>query len=306
MDHTQFIASLSAKEKQRLHQRSNRRGLRHLAVHVAILGAMAFYIAAQGPFWGVMMIPYGITLMFLFTLSHECTHATAFRTPKINDLIGQLVSLPLLLPFTWFRYFHLAHHKWTNDPENDPELIDGGRPTTWRAYLWYLSGWGYWHGNASTLWQNAFGTISAPYLPPRKHALMRREARILLTLYVILLASLIISPLGFWLWLCPALIGQPFLRLYLLAEHGHCPQVANMLENTRTTFTNRLIRFVAWNMPYHAEHHAMPMVPFHALPKLHAKIKSHLKSTSPGYRDFSCTYISALKNSPPRNAKSKM
>ena len=31
-----------------------------------------------------------------------------------------------------------------------------------------------------------------------------------------------------------------------------------------------------WNMPYHAEHHAYPSVPFHALPQLHKALDSEL------------------------------
>ena len=64
----------------------------------------------------------------------------------------------------------------------------------------------------------------------------------------------------------PVLLGQPALRLYLLAEHGDCPRVANMFENTRTTFTTAMMRFLAWNMPYHVEHHVYPQVPFYRLP----------------------------------------
>ncbi len=294
MDHTAFIASLSPGRKQALHARSDARGLAHLAGHLGALLIMALYIGLKAPLWPLMLLPYGIALVFLFTLSHECTHATPFAKARLSDIVGHAVSLPLLLPFTWFRYFHLAHHKHTNDPDRDPEIAGHPRPTTWRSYLIYLSGWGYWSGNAATLWSNARGRITAPYLPPRKHRTMQREARILLSLYAVILGSLFISPLALWLWIVPALIAQPFLRLYLLAEHGHCPPVADMLENTRTTLTNRLVRFLAWNMPYHAEHHAMPMVPFHALPTLHADIAAHLKSTSPSYTDFTTEYVRRL------------
>ena len=86
------------------------------------------------------------------------------------------------------------------------------------------------------------------------------------------------------------LLGQPVLRLYLLAEHGRCPFVANMFENTRTTFTNALVRRLAWNMPYHAEHHAWPVVPFHRLPDLHVMTAPHLRVTAPGYAAFTVDY----------------
>jgi len=70
--------------------------------------------------------------------------------------------------------------------------------------------------------------------------------------------------------------------------------VANMFENTRTTFTNRLIRFVAWNMPYHIEHHVYPMVPFHKLPMLHLIAQKHLLVTSNGYMAFNRAYWDSL------------
>ena len=98
-----------------------------------------------------------------------------------------------------------------------------------------------------------------------------------------------------YVWIVPALLGQPFLRLYLLAEHGRCPFVANMLENSRTTLTNWFVRKLAWNMPYHAEHHAYPGVPFHQLPAFHRLIEQHLKVVEPGYVSFHEKYIKTLR-----------
>ncbi len=296
MDHKQLLQTLPPETKARLTARSNAAGLRHLAMYLGLLALCAAYIAAQAPFWGLVLIPQGVLLVFLFTLSHECTHETPFASPWINTIVGHAIAPLLTLPFVWFRYFHLAHHRYTNDPEHDPEIAGHGRPGTWRAYALYLTGWGYWSGNARTLWTNAFGTIDAPYLPPRKHAAMRREARIILGLYALAVFSLLISPLLLWIWVIPVLIAQPVLRLYLLAEHGHCPPVANMLENTRTTLTTRVVRFLAWNMPYHAEHHAFPAVPFHHLPALHDHMAPHLKSVSPGYAAFTADYVRDLAN----------
>ena len=39
---------------------------------------------------------------------------------------------------------------------------------------------------------------------------------------------------------------------------------------------NPVSRFIYWNMNYHVEHHMFPMVPYHALPKLHELIKDDL------------------------------
>ncbi len=36
-------------------------------------------------------------------------------------------------------------------------------------------------------------------------------------------------------------------------------------------------------MAFHAEHHAVPGVPFHALPALHHILRPHLEDVQPGY-----------------------
>ena len=34
-----------------------------------------------------------------------------------------------------------------------------------------------------------------------------------------------------------------------------------------------LVRFLAWNMPYHAEHHLFPNIAFHNLPEAHRHLR---------------------------------
>jgi fatty acid desaturase len=41
-------------------------------------------------------------------------------------------------------------------------------------------------------------------------------------------------------------------------------------------------RFLYWNMNYHLEHHMFPMVPYHALPRLHDLIKDDLPAPTNG------------------------
>ncbi len=117
-----------------------------------------------------------------------------------------------------------------------------------------------WRGNVAVLLRNASGRADWPYVPERRRAALVTEARAMLGLYAILIAgsAALGSALLLWVWVIPAILGQPFLRAYLLAEHTRCPLVANMLENSRTTFTTALVRFIAWNMPYHSEHHSWP------------------------------------------------
>ena len=292
MTHEDVIAALPGDTRAALHQTSDAAGLRHLAGHLGAIAVTGGLIAIGLPFWWVLLPVQGVLLAFLFTLQHECTHKTPFASVRLNEIVGHASGFVIFQPFLWFRYFHLAHHRHTNDPDLDPELLAGGKPETWRAWVWHVSGLPTWIAYTRLFWQLAVRPLDMPYLPKRAHARMRAEARWMLAGYVLMIwlfgAALI------WLWLLPLLLGQPVLRLYLLAEHGRCPHVANMLENTRTTFTTRLVRFLAWNMPYHIEHHSAPNVPFHHLPALHREMRDHLVTTSPGYVAFTRDYVSTL------------
>ncbi|MFU1478756.1 fatty acid desaturase [Roseovarius sp. C7] len=289
-DHRQVTARLGGETLARLNRTADGPGLRHLAGHGALIFGLGLWIALGWPLWWALLPIQGIALCFLFTLEHEATHKTPFATPWLNEAAGHVSGLLILLPFTWFRYFHLAHHRHTNDPERDPELLSGAKPESWPAYLWHVSGLPYWGGMVAQILHNALDRAPAPYIPARARPRIRREARVMLLLYALAGASLLASPLLFWVWIVPLLLGQPALRLYLLAEHGRCAFVANMLENTRTTYTNRAVRLLAWNMPYHIEHHSLPNVPFHKLPELNRLMAEDLRETAQGYARFTRDY----------------
>lgn len=292
MDHRALLAQMPPDRRAALQERSDAAGLWHLAGHLGAIALTGTWIALAAPLWPLVLPLHGILLVFLFTLQHECTHGTPFRTGWLNRFVGHAAGLVLIQPFVWFRYFHLAHHKHTNDPQRDPELLAGAKPETWRAWIWHVSGLPLWAASVRLVLRTALAPEAAPYLPASALPRIRAEARLMLLAYAALALTLIWSPALLWLWLVPLGLGQPFLRLYLLAEHGRCPPVANMLENTRTTLTSRAVRWLAWNMPYHAEHHAAPNVPFHQLPALHGQMAPHLKSVSPGYRAFTKDYVS--------------
>ena len=262
-------------------------------LYCAVFGMTDSWIYFAFPLWQIMVIPHGILIAFLFTMQHECTHNTPFRSLWLNSAIGHLIAFLLFQPFPWFRFFHLAHHKYTNIAGKDPELDGHEKPDTWGAFLRHLSTVDYWWAKVTTLIGNSLGPLSASYIPPRKRWALRAEAMLLIVAYAVVFA---IAPTALlWLWIVPLILGFPVLRLYLLAEHGRCPEVEDMFLNTRTTLTRRIVRFVAWNMPYHAEHHAMPSVPFHKLPILHDMTATHLGQVSDGYSDFSKAYVSSFR-----------
>ncbi len=290
-DHRALLSSIDAARRRELTALSDRPGLVQLAAHLGLILALGGLIQARIPGWPLLLLPQGIVLVFLFTALHETIHKTAFRTPWLNGAVAHLAGFLILVPPAWFKYFHLAHHRHTHDPEHDPELM-APKPETVRQYAAYLSGMPLWRSLVRTLLSNARNGGDAGYVPKGGRRQVTLEARCMLAGYALLAAGSIAlgSAALLWLWIVPVVLGQPFLRAYLLAEHARCPHVANMLENTRTTFTTKLVRFLAWNMPYHAEHHSYPTVPFHKLPALHEITKAHLRQTEDGYGRFHRSY----------------
>ncbi|MEZ5810538.1 MAG: fatty acid desaturase [Rhizobiaceae bacterium] len=296
IDHRVIIAGLSAADRADLTGREDGPALVRLAVHGGLIVALGAAIALGVPLWWLLILPQGILIVFLFTLLHEAVHETVFKTGFLNRAAALVSGFLVFIPPVWFRYFHFAHHRHTHDPERDPELASPKPATLWQ-YAGYLSGVLFWRSMATVLIVNALGRGGDAYVPDKARGRVVSEARRFLAAYMALAAisAAAGSALLFWVWVLPALIGQPFLRAYLLAEHALCPHVANMLENTRTTFTNRIIRFIAWNMPYHAEHHAYPAVPFHKLPRFHDHVRAHLAVTENGYVRFHRRMLASLE-----------
>ncbi len=295
LDHIGLIRMLSVEQRSALTRTSDLQGLIYLALHSSAIAITGWLIVERVPFWPIVMVAHGAMIIFLFTLLHETSHATAFRSAWLNKAVAGVCGFVILLPPVWFRYFHFAHHRHTHVPDRDPELA-APKPETALHYLLHISGIPVWWSQIKTLLRNALGRCDDEFVPKSRRRSVCRESRVMIALY----AS--IAALSIWigtsellyLWTIPAVLGQPFLRLYLLAEHGRCPHVADMFENTRTTFTNRIVRTFAWNMPFHAEHHAYPTVPFHRLPAFHELTRAHLRETERGYLRFHGKYLGGM------------
>jgi fatty acid desaturase len=272
---------------RRLSQRSDARGLLQLGVHAGLLCATGVLVwASRDSAWLLpAMLLHGIALSFLFCALHESIHRTAFASGWLNEAVAWVCGALLVLPPDYFRLFHFAHHRFTQNPERDPELTVPP-PATAAAYWWRVSGLPYWYDRVSVTLRHALiGRVTEAFVPRERAALVVREARMLWGVYAgVAAVSLYLGRREALIyWVLPALLGQPFLRLFLLAEHTGCPLTDDMLSNTRSTRTNALVRLLTWRMPYHAEHHCFPSVPFHALGRLNGLIGTRTRVTAPGY-----------------------
>lgn len=282
-------------ELRALSCRSNAVGLLWLAAHLALIGACGAAVVLlreHGHPWAAVpgMAALGVALVALFTPLHETTHRTPFRSLWLNRAVGWATGLVLVLPPAGFRLFHLAHHRHTQDPLRDPEIA-GAAPLTRAGYLWRLTGLPYWRAQVALVCRTAAGRVDEPWVPAVARAEVVFESRAFLAVYAVVAAAALAgrSLWPVWLYVVPVLLGQPVLRAVLMAEHGGLPRVADRLANTRTTLLGRTLAGHAfsalfWHANLHAEHHLAPGVPFHALPRLHRRLRPHLAAVATNYR----------------------
>ncbi|TCZ65948.1 fatty acid desaturase [Roseicella aquatilis] len=289
----------SAAEMKDLATRSDAEGLRQLAIHLALLLATGALVALAPGWWKApAMLLLGLVQVALFAPFHETSHYTAFANRQLNAVVGWLSGLPSLYNWHFYQLYHTAHHRFTQDPERDPELATP-EPRTLAAYALRVVSIPFWRIRLTVLRDGLRGDLSAyPYIgaaqAPRVVRSMRAQAAV--TLGAALLAAAIFgwqAPLLFWV--LPQLMAQPLLRLYLLAEHTGCSTDRNGLTNTRTVLTSPLMRLLMWNMPYHAEHHLYPFIPFHRLAAAHGVLRERLAHLQPGYARFHAEFVKGLK-----------
>ena len=292
------LRTLSRDEKRRLMRLTNYHGLLWLLAHLGVIAGMAWAnFSYTGLLGWLAIVCQGIALCFLFCSMHEAGHGTAFRSKILNKLVTSFVGLLLFIGPVWFQSFHAAHHRHTNHPALDPELTTS-KPQTWAQYLFHLTGIMVWVSNLRTLLFNATRTPTDSFISSSSRYHIKKEARLMLLTYTfIFTGGIILAPhYIFKFWLLPLMLGQPFLRLFLLAEHAGCPHEPDMLKNSRTTHTNPLILFLSWNMPYHTAHHSFPAVPFHQLSTFHRHIEQYTSVTANGYCTFHRYYAKRLLN----------
>lgn len=263
-------------------------GWRRLVTHLftIVLGGLLLRSAAlPWPLRLAGLLISGVGLATCFAPLHECCHRTVFRSRRLNDSVAWLMGLLSFYNAGYYRRYHQWHHRYTHQPGLDPELEDPV-PTSLSAYLRELSGWTWWtgkvRGHARLLWGD-LQTI--PFMSSELIPQVRRSIRLQFAVYGSLAGLSLIGANGFllWNWLLPLAIGQPLLRALLLAEHSGCAYGDDGLANTRTTLTIAPVRWLMWNMPFHAEHHLYPSLPFHALPAAHRWIGPRLQHLERGY-----------------------
>ena len=268
--------------------RSDVLGLTFLAAHVAFMSATGYLLFLSLGSWWVVPATFihGIGIVHLFAPYHECAHNTPFKSMWLNRTVAFVTGLVLTLLTRVFRYQHAEHHTYTQVVERDPQAIPMGE--TLGGFLYYSSAIPYFQSLSTTLLRHLVGNFNdgeKRAVPESAFRGLRHEAYVFAAIYLaLLLGSIWFQSWAVAIyWLIPRIVAEPVERVIRMSEHVGCPQVGDMLFNTRTVLTMAPVRWLSWNMAYHAEHHAIPLVPFHKLGELHKILRPHLGEMREGY-----------------------
>jgi len=285
-------------ELRALIQRSDLRGALQLGSHagaIAVSGTLLWSL--WGTWWAVpLFMMHGVLLNFLYAGQHELSHGTVFATRWPNVLFGRVVGILMLYPRDFDRIQHWAHHQHTQDWEKDGELVR--EPYTLRSYLLWFWGPTYWWSRVARIVRFCRGRVPEPYVRPDEHALVIREARLHAALYAGVAAVSVAA--GSWaavmLWLAPMVAMKPVHQLQNTIEHLGLSHADDILENTRTTRANALMRWLCWQMPYHTAHHTFPSVPFWHLAALDRAMRENgARPHEMGWIEFQIEVIRKLR-----------
>ncbi len=284
-----YHSEVPRKVMKELMQRSDGPAIRDTLVWLGLLGVSA---AGGIAFWGSWAcVPFFFVYGLLYGSScdsrwHECGHGTAFKTGWMNDVVYHIASFMIMRnPVTW-RWSHARHHTNTITVGLDPEIGFMRPPMILKMALNFI-GIPYIFYDLRTLVRHAIYGVNAAeqtYIPESERSKAVFWARLHMAIY----AATLIVALLLQSWLPLMLIGGARVygcwHMYMtgLIQHGGLAEdVVDHRLNSRTVYMNPISRWLYWNMNYHIEHHMFPMVPYHALPRLHALIKHDLPEPNP-------------------------
>lgn len=298
-----WYASPVPKEKMReLLERRDGPAIRDTLLWFALLiifGTWGYLL--WGSWWAI--IPFSIYGVLYASVSdsrwHESSHGTAFKTDWMNNALYELASFMVLRESVHWRWSHTRHHSDTIVVGRDPEIVVQ-RPA--KLFSLFLN---YFNINAlrmyvSNVFLHCTGRLTAEektYIPESEYGKLIVRARLYVLIYVMLIAFSVyfrnILPLMY--------VGlSNFYGAWLMVVYGytqHAGLAENVLDhrlNCRTVYMNWVNRYLYWNMGYHVEHHMFPLVPYHALPKLHELVKADMPAPYNGLLEAYREIIPAL------------
>jgi len=305
---TWYQSPVERKLLKELMKRSDGPALRDTAIWVGLLlltGGLG--IVLWGSWWAVPVFAvYGVLYASAADSRwHEMSHGTPFKTPWMNDAVYEFASFLTMRNPVISRWSHTRHHTDTIIVGRDPE-ISSMRPVQLALLaigMFGVTGLPQLFGSLITQCMGRLTAAEMNYVPESERPKAFRNARIQVAIY----AAVLLTCLATGSILPAMLIGLPraygiwFLIFIGLPQHaGLQEDVLDHRLNSRTVLISLPLRFIYSNMNYHVEHHMYPMVPYHALPRLHDAVKHDCPAPCPSiwaaWREILPAYLRQRKD----------
>ena len=267
---------------RRLLERRNGPAIRDTLLWFAlILGFGYATFALWGTWWAIL--PYLVYAMLYASTSdsrwHESGHGTAFRTDWMNNALYEIASFMVMRESVVWRWSHTRHHSDTIIVGRDPEIAVP-RPPNLRAIAMSFFNLPAYPVYFRKILFHSIGRMlpdEKMYIPESEFGKVFLRARVYVAIYaaVIALAIATRSVLPLLYVGLTNVFGTWLMVVYGLTQHaGLAENVLDHRLNCRTVYMNPVHRYLYWNMNFHVDHHMFPLVPYHALPRLHREIRS--------------------------------
>ena len=245
-------------------------------VLVAFVANLVLFVAGVMSPWLAMLILAALTYMS-YTPLHEAAHGNIHgkydNLRWLNDLCGYLVAPLIAVPYASHRLEHFTHHRYTNQPDKDPDYIISGMGkgpfgafNTVLKFLWVQNTF-----FVSKHWQSASREERIIYCGELSVSLGWR----------IVFLSLVDVPGAAWVVLLGYIMGGWFTA-YWFAYRPHIPyQDPVRYRNTNSLLMPTWMKPLEWfwlGQNLHSIHHLFPRVPFYRYHALHRDIEPILRA----------------------------
>ena len=205
--------------------------------------------------------------------SHEAQHNIIAGKGRplrwLNELVGHLSPIPLVLPYRVLRATHMEHHAHTNDPELDPDY-EVHAESTLRFFLKSIL-----NRQPNSEKGNAYGqTLERIGQSGLILDNILFQAVYLTVLFVMAWTGHAIE--AALLWWIPRQIGQTYITYYLSWIPHHPAEEQSRYQDTRA-FKSLLGNVGSLGMQYHIVHHLYPRIPLHLTPAAYRELKPILQ-----------------------------
>lgn len=252
-----------------------------LAAFVVSLSTTILWASGKAQSWWavtLLAVGYAFVMNTGYALCHEAEHDMLHSNPRINDIVGSIVTLFFPASFQLRRQGHVGHHLRNRTDDEAFDLYFEGENPFWKHVQFYgiLTGM-FW---LMIVLSNFIAVVNPRWLA-KKISFDRPTAALQETLnpkyfrQIQIEATMVIALHGFMIWF----FNIPFLR-YFAVLYGfgflwstlqyihHYGTIRDVQKGAWNLRTWRVFDLIWLNHHWHLNHHLAPTVPWIYLPKL--------------------------------------